>query len=172
MAIRRIAGQRGSNAISRFKGGKERQNEAGRRAGGDNNAGWIDIESVPFPISARDTPAQRCNAKGFGLTEGPGSQRSARGGNRRRRRSRRRLADFHVNDFAALRFKARRRGNDIHHHERRDRAAHRWLQKIPGPLKHYAASNDLLPESNRPGAAVFTEFSSIRRSPCNKPASC
>ena len=46
--IRRIARQRHRHAIARFESGKKRENESSRRAGGDDDAFRIDVETVPF----------------------------------------------------------------------------------------------------------------------------
>ena len=52
MPIRRITRQRHGDAITRLKSGEERENETGRRAGGDHNALRSDIETVPLAIGA------------------------------------------------------------------------------------------------------------------------
>ena len=35
---------------------------------------WIDVDIVPFRVSARDAPAQRGNAERFGIAERAGSR--------------------------------------------------------------------------------------------------
>ena len=136
VAIRRITRQRRRHAIARFEGGEERQNEAGRRAGGDNDACRIDFEAVPLGVGVRDTPAQRGDAERFGIAEASGGERGARRSDRGCRRAGSGLADFHMNNPAALRLQPGRGGDNVHHHERRHRAARRRLQQIFSSFEH------------------------------------
>ena len=123
MAIGRIARQRHRDPIARFEGGKEGEHEAGRRAGGDDDALRIDVEAMPFGIGARDAPPQRGDAERLGIAVRTALERRAHGGDRGRRRAGRGLADLHMDDPAALRLEPRRRRHDVHHHERRHVAA-------------------------------------------------
>ncbi len=69
MAIWRIARQRHGDAVTRLESGEKRQHEAGRGAGGDDDASWIDVEAMPFGIGAGDAPPQRSDAERLGIAE-------------------------------------------------------------------------------------------------------
>ena len=56
VAVGRISGQRHRDAVSGLESGEECQNEAGRRAGSDDDPRRIDVDPVPFAISPRDSP--------------------------------------------------------------------------------------------------------------------
>ena len=63
VAIGRIAGQRDRDAVARLEQREERQDEAGRRAGGDDDALGIDVDAVASAIVPRDARAQRRDAE-------------------------------------------------------------------------------------------------------------
>ena len=153
-----IAGQRHGHAVAGLERRQESQHEAGRGAGGNDDAGRIEIEAVPFAVGAGDAPPQRGDSKRFRIAERARGERGARRGDCRCRRGGRRLADFHVDDAPALRLKPRCRRDHVHHHERRHGAARRRLQQEFRPLEHQFALTIRIIDRRRPGTAAFAGF--------------
>ena len=74
VAVGRIARQRDGDAIAGFEGGEKGENEAGRRAGRDDDPRRIEVDPVPFAIGQRDAPPQRCHPERFGIAEPRGAR--------------------------------------------------------------------------------------------------
>ena len=117
MAIRRIAGQRDRYAIPRLEQREERQDEARRRAGRDDDARRVDGEAIRVSVVPRDARAQGRYAERLGIAKPAGRERGPRRRNGGCRRRRGRLPHFHVDDATAGGLDAGRGRHHVHHHE-------------------------------------------------------
>ncbi len=117
LAIGGIAGIAEPHPVATVEQGGESEDEGPRRAGGDHNAGRVEIDAIPVGIEPGDPGAQLRQAEGNGVAQRPGLHRACQ---RRPRGGRRRgagLTHFHVDDVAPRRLGGPRRLHHVHHNE-------------------------------------------------------
>ena len=154
MAIRRIAGQRDRDAIARLEQREERQDEARRRAGGDDDARRVDGEAIRVSVVPRDARAQGRDAERLGIAKPAGRERGPRRRNGGCRRRRGRLPHFHVDDATAGGLDAGRGRHHVHHHECRNIAARRRRHHPSCRIQHRVQVLDVTCKL-RPAVAAF-----------------
>ena len=129
VAVGGIARRRQCDALARLEGGKKRQDEGRRGAGGDDDARGIDADAVCVEIMAGDRRAQRRKPERLGIAQRVLVERAPRRREHGAGRRRRRLADLEVQHVGAGCGALVRGAQHVHDDEGRNRGAPRELQR-------------------------------------------
>ena len=120
VAIRRIARRCDRHARARIEKREERQREAARRTGRDDDPLGRHLDAIAIAVMPRDPRAQARAAERLGIADPAAIERGNGGFPHDARRRRGGLADFEMNNVLPVALPAGGGGKHVQGHERRD----------------------------------------------------